>query len=289
MKRALLVGLAKAGHGGPVRAGRYVITHAAPTAVCLLAIAAFLVQRMGTARRAAWQQASDGLDLVQIRPNFYVIAGAGGNIVVQTRTRRRDPGRLGHDRSGGTNVLATIRRLTPLPIRYIINASMNPDHVGGNDKLARAGLSILPGAVAAGAGLDDDLLSNTGTASVPAQRFEQHQAIRSRCPIHWARTCAARHTRRRRPGTPGAACSARGSHQCPTLPASQSLGVGRWHKPAPKAPQWSDCRLAQGITTMHVSACRLSECHSTKMLSFLMNHSARSSSVSSSSRAIPSK
>ena len=45
---------------------------------------------------------------------------------------------------------------------------MNPDHVGGNDKLARAGLSILPGAVAAGAGLDDDLVSNSGRASVLA-------------------------------------------------------------------------------------------------------------------------
>jgi glyoxylase-like metal-dependent hydrolase (beta-lactamase superfamily II) len=45
---------------------------------------------------------------------------------------------------------------------------MDADHVGGNDKLARAGLSILPGAVAAGAGLNDDLVSNSGRASVLA-------------------------------------------------------------------------------------------------------------------------
>ena len=45
---------------------------------------------------------------------------------------------------------------------------MDADHVGGNDKLARAGLSILPGAVVAGAGLDDDVLSNFGRASVLA-------------------------------------------------------------------------------------------------------------------------
>jgi glyoxylase-like metal-dependent hydrolase (beta-lactamase superfamily II) len=70
-------------------------------------------------------------------------------------------------------VLAAIRRLTPLPIRYIINTSMDPDHVGGNDKLARAGLSILPGAVVAGAGLSDDLVSNSGRASVMAHENVQ--------------------------------------------------------------------------------------------------------------------
>jgi hypothetical protein len=39
----------------------------------------------GSAQRAVPQQEqSGGLDVVQLRPNFYVIAGAGGNIVVQT-------------------------------------------------------------------------------------------------------------------------------------------------------------------------------------------------------------
>ena len=121
----------------------------------------------GSAQRAVAQERSGGLDVVQLRSNFYVIGGAGGNIVVQT-----GPDGVILVDSGSTamadDVLATIRRLTPLPIRYIINTSMDPDHVGGNDKLARAGLSILPGAVAAGAGLNDDLVSNSGRASVLA-------------------------------------------------------------------------------------------------------------------------
>jgi glyoxylase-like metal-dependent hydrolase (beta-lactamase superfamily II) len=148
--------------------------------LCVLAVAAALIalgpqviarqQVAGAARPQAADgrpQATDGLDVVQIRPNFYVIGGAGGNIVMQTGPE----GVILVD-SGSTEnadkVLAAIRRVTDLPIRYIINTSMDPDHSGGNDRLARAGLSILPGAVAAGAGLNDDLVSNSGRASVLA-------------------------------------------------------------------------------------------------------------------------
>jgi cyclase len=141
-------------------------------AIWAIAVAVGMSFHVSAQRAGAQQEKSGGLDVVQLRPNFYVIAGAGGNIVVQTGPE----GVILVD-SGSTamadEVLATIRRLTPLPIRYIINTSMDPDHVGGNDKLARAGLSILPGAVAAGAGLNDDLVSNSGRASVLAHENVQ--------------------------------------------------------------------------------------------------------------------
>ena len=136
-------------------------------AAWVVAIAVLLALGAATDRAIAQQQTGDSVDVVQLRPNFYVIAGAGGNIVVQL-----GPEGVVLVDSGSTEkadlVVAAIRRLTPLPIRYIINTGMDADHVGGNDKLARAGLSILPGAVAAGAGLNDDLLSNSGRASVLA-------------------------------------------------------------------------------------------------------------------------
>jgi len=141
-------------------------------AIWAIAVAVGMSFHVSAQRAGTQQEKSGGLDVVQLRPNFYVIAGAGGNIVVQTGPE----GVILVD-SGSTamadEVLATIRRLTPLPIRYIINTSMDPDHVGGNDKLARAGLSILPGAVAAGAGLNDDLVSNSGRASVLAHENVQ--------------------------------------------------------------------------------------------------------------------
>lgn len=133
--------------------------------LCALAIVAVLV---GWGPRVmARQPTADGLELVQIRPNFYVIAGAGGNILMQTGPE----GVILVD-SGSTEmadkVLATIRRVTPLPIRYIINTSMDADHVGGNEMLTKAGLTILAGAIAAGAGLSDDLVTNSNRASVLA-------------------------------------------------------------------------------------------------------------------------
>lgn len=141
------------------------ISKSATAVICVLAVAAVLV--VGWDEPASARQETSDLEVIQIRPNFYVIGGAGGNIVVQTGPEGVilvDSGRT----EMADKVLAEIKKITPLPIRYIINTSMDADHVGGNDRLARAGLSILPGAVAAGAGLNDDLVSNSGRASVLA-------------------------------------------------------------------------------------------------------------------------
>jgi cyclase len=132
----------------------------------LLALGAWPDRASAQRARAQPTPASE-IEVVQLRDNFYVIGGAGGNILVQTGPE----GVILVD-SGSTaradEVLAAIRSVTSLPIRYIINTSMDADHVGGNEVLSKAGLSILPGAVAAGAGLGDDVLANFGYASVMA-------------------------------------------------------------------------------------------------------------------------
>ncbi len=132
--------------------------------VALAAVAAIGTWMPGA---AAQQPPGGGVEVVQIRPNFYVIGGAGGNIVAQVGAE----GVILVD-SGSTamadQVLAAVRTITPLPIRYIINTGAQADHVGGNARLSQAGVTILAGAVAAGAGLNDDLLTNNGGASVLA-------------------------------------------------------------------------------------------------------------------------
>jgi cyclase len=78
------------------------------------------------------------LETVQLRPNFYMIGGAGGNIGVQVGTDGvvlADAGRA--DRAD--EVIAAVKKITDKPIRYIIDTNADADHVGGNAKVAKAG------------------------------------------------------------------------------------------------------------------------------------------------------
>jgi cyclase len=91
----------------------------------------------------AWGAEPDngGLDVVQVRPNFYMVAGAGGNIGVQIGSDGVVLVNAGTEAASG-QVLATLRKLTPLPIRYIVDTNAEADFVGGNGKLSRAGKTI---------------------------------------------------------------------------------------------------------------------------------------------------
>jgi glyoxylase-like metal-dependent hydrolase (beta-lactamase superfamily II) len=115
------------------------------------------------AGRVAAQE--DGLDVVKVRKNFYMIAGAGGNIGVQ----------IGSDGvvlvNAGTaqatdQVLATLKKLTDLPVRYIINTDGGGEFVGGNEKLAKSGYTIFTNALG-NAGFASAMTSG-GAASILA-------------------------------------------------------------------------------------------------------------------------
>src|SRR5215831_6481461 len=93
----------------------------------------------GAAMLAA-AEPDNAIDVIQVRPNFYMLAGAGANIGVQIGSDGVvlvDAGRA--DMSD--QVLAAIKKITPLPTRYIIDTNADADHVGGNGKLSKAGLT----------------------------------------------------------------------------------------------------------------------------------------------------
>jgi cyclase len=114
---------------------RAVRTGAGIAAGVLLAAAAFT--RIGEAQ-------TPGLEVLQVRPNVYMIAGAGGNVGVQVG----DDGVVVVDAGSAASadvLLAAIRKITSAPIRYVIDTSADPDHVGGNQKISQAGETLFTG------------------------------------------------------------------------------------------------------------------------------------------------
>jgi cyclase len=104
---------------------------------------------------------STNLQVLQLRPNFYMIAGAGGNIGFQVGT----DGVVVVDSGGASSaeaVVAAIKKVTTQPIRYVINTSADADHVGGNVIVAKAGQTLFTGN--GGAGLATNFLG--GGASI---------------------------------------------------------------------------------------------------------------------------
>jgi glyoxylase-like metal-dependent hydrolase (beta-lactamase superfamily II) len=105
--------------------------------VSVLAIS-FALSSIGAAQNP---QNGERLDLLQLDPNFYMIAGAGANIAIQLGPEGAVVVDAGSARMADA-VVATIKKLTDLPVRYIIDTSADPDHVGGNEKVARAGKAL---------------------------------------------------------------------------------------------------------------------------------------------------
>jgi cyclase len=81
-----------------------------------------------------------GMEILRVLGNVYMIAGAGGNVVVQT-----GPHGIFLVDSGSTaksrDLITAITTISDEIIRYIVNTTPEADHYGGNDALAQAGWS----------------------------------------------------------------------------------------------------------------------------------------------------
>jgi glyoxylase-like metal-dependent hydrolase (beta-lactamase superfamily II) len=105
-------------------------------AVWLLACTALAA---GVAPAAAPAE-GDGVHVWHVQGRVYVLVGAGPNITVQVGDEALFVVDAGRAESTG-EVLAAIRRLSGWPIQYVIDTSGDPEHVGGNLALAKAGFA----------------------------------------------------------------------------------------------------------------------------------------------------
>src|SRR5262249_42360104 len=115
-----------------MKAGRFSIAAAA-----LVASASVSAQRSIPAQSAS-RSGEPEIRVTKVRPNVYMLTGAGSNITVMPFEQGAvvvDSGTA----AMADKVLATIGQLSTRPIADIINTSATADHVGGNEQLHNAG------------------------------------------------------------------------------------------------------------------------------------------------------
>ena len=126
--------------------------------------------------------AEPDIEVIQVRPNFYMIAGGGSNVAVQIGSNGVVLVDAGSE-AASDQILAALKKITPLPVRYIINTGADADHVGGNGKLAKSGLTIFTNAL--GNANFGNAMTNGGAASILA-----HNSVLQRMSASDGKTAA---------------------------------------------------------------------------------------------------
>ncbi len=109
----------------------------------LAAVVGFVLAVSPWAHNLIAQQPAGALETIEIRPNVYVIFGAGSNITVHVG----EDGVILVDSGSAAmaeQVVAAVEAITDRPIRLIINTSADADHVGGNEIVSAVGMEINP-------------------------------------------------------------------------------------------------------------------------------------------------
>jgi cyclase len=144
-----------------------------------MSAAAYVLATLGLAGAAVAQAE---LRTTHVSGNVYLITGAGGNVAVSVGTSGVMIVDSGSAEMSG-ELLAEIRKLGPGALRYIINSSIDPEHMGGNASLRAAGATFTGGNATVVGGVDVGAaivaheaallrLANAGDVPIAAQPTE---------------------------------------------------------------------------------------------------------------------
>lgn len=139
---------------------------------------AFVLGALTFAERTGAQQnpppAQPNFDKVEVHTlpvqgNVYMLVGAGGNITVHVG----EEGVLLVDTQFAElspKIIAAVRQLSDKPIRYIVNTHGHADHVGGNEPIAKAGITRAGG----------NVIGNIGQSAVDGAAIIAHENVLNR-------------------------------------------------------------------------------------------------------------
>lgn len=113
----------------------------------------------------------------ELAPGLYLIAGGGANSMLRVTTDglllvdTKNPGDEQYD-----GLIAAIRGVSDLPVRYVLNTQHHPDHVGNNQRFLDAGAEIV-----ALEALREFMESDPRTTEIPGRptrTFERDNVVR---------------------------------------------------------------------------------------------------------------
>jgi glyoxylase-like metal-dependent hydrolase (beta-lactamase superfamily II) len=109
------------------------------------------------------------MDVQHVSGNVYMVVGEGGNTTLHVG----DEGVLVVDTQFAPlsgKILAEIRRLSKMPIRWIVNTHVHGDHTGGNEAIAKAGAARAGG----------NVVGDIGAAATATARIIAHENVLAR-------------------------------------------------------------------------------------------------------------
>ena len=114
-------------------------------------------------------QSETDITVLPVQGSVYLLAGEGANITVHVGESSITVVDTESSRMTG-KILEAIRKISPKPIRFVINTTFDTDHTGGNAEISKAGESV------GGSNIDRDL----GAAAVSSAEVIAHENVLNR-------------------------------------------------------------------------------------------------------------